>query len=166
MIGFITKLRRDHPVLSNVSYFDGQPVDDKGTKDITWVRPDGQEMTGADWAPYAKTLSYVLAGEKTKKDGKPADDDFMVIMNAHNGDIDFKMPPAPNGQKWEVAFDTSKLGLEKMPVEKRQINNGVYHAQAHSMIVLQAVRAENRLKQKNMVQDSVLAQMKNRHFSR
>lgn len=166
MIGFITKLRRDHPVLANVSYFNGQPVDDKGTKDITWIRPDGQEMTGADWAPYAKTLSYVLAGEKTKKDGKSADDDFMVIMNAHNGDIDFKLPPAPNGQKWEVAFDTAHLGVEKLPVEKREVKNGSYRAQAHSMIVLQAVREENRTKERPAIKESVLAQMKKNYFSR
>lgn len=166
MVGFMTKLRRDHPALANVDYFDGQPVDDKGTKDITFVRPDGREMTGGDWQPYAKTLSYVLAGEKVKKDGKPADDDFMIIMNAHNGEVDFKTPPAPNGQKWEVAFDTAHLGVEKLPVEQRVIKDGNYRAQPHSMVVLQAVREENRQKQRQNQTTSVLAQMKNRHFSR
>ncbi len=169
MIGFVTRLRNEHPVLSNVTYFDGKPVDDKGTKDITWVRPDGQEMTGEDWqASYAKTLSYVLAGEKVKKDGKPADDDFMVIMNAHNGDIPFKLPVAPNGQKWEVAFDTAALGLEKESAEKRAVQSETRNVQAHSVVVLRAVREENRAKEKDKtkVDTSVLAEMKKRHFSR
>ena len=166
MVGFMTKLRRDHPALANISYFTGATVDDKGTKDITWVRPDGQEMTGADWGPHAKTLSYVLAGERVKKDGKKADDDFMVIMNAHNGDIEFKMPPAPNGQKWEVAFDTAHLGLEKESAEAREVKNGCYKAQAHSMVVLQAVREENRQKEKAKVSQSVLTQMVKKHNSR
>ena len=90
----------------------------------------------------------------------------MVIMNAHNGDVDFKMPPAPNGQKWEVAFDTAHLGVEKLPVEKREVKNGTYRAQAHSMVVLQAVREENRAKERSNQAVSVLAQMKNKHFSR
>lgn len=166
MVGFMTKLRREHPVLGNVDYFDGQPVDDKGTKDITFIRPDGQEMTSGDWQPFAKTLSYVLAGEKAKKDGKPADDDFMIIMNAHNGEVDFRTPPAPNGQRWEVAFDTAHLGVEKLPVEQREIKDGNYRAQPHSMVVLQAVREENRQKQRQNQTASVLAQMKNKHFSR
>ncbi|MCQ2965329.1 MAG: glycogen debranching protein GlgX [Alphaproteobacteria bacterium] len=167
MVGFMARLRRDHPVLANANYFTGETVDDKGTKDITWVRPDGQEMSGSDWgASYAKTLSYVLAGEKTKKNGEKADDDFMIIMNAHNGPVDFKMPQAPNGQKWEVAFDTAHLGVEKLPVEKREVKNGNYLAEAHSFVVLTAVREENRIKDYSKSKDSVLAQMVKKHYSR
>lgn len=167
MVGFITNLRRDHPVLANVDYFSGKTVDDKGTKEITWFRPDGQEMTSGDWnASYAKTLSYTLAGERTKKDGKPADDDFMVIMNAHNGDIGWTVPPAPNGQKWEVAFDTAKPGLEKAAAADREVKDGKLHVQSHSMVVLRAVREENRTKEMNKAnaQLSSLAKMKQKYF--
>ena len=90
----------------------------------------------------------------------------MIIMNAHNGEVDFRTPPAPNGQRWEVAFDTAHLGVEKLPVEQREIKDGNYRAQPHSMVVLQAVREENRQKQRQNQTASVLAQMKNKHFSR
>lgn len=167
MVGFITNLRRDHPVLSNISYFDGKSVNAKGTKDIKWIRPDGREMTAQDWnASYAKTLSYVLAGERVVKDGKPADDDFMVIMNAHNADIPWKLPPAPNGQKWRVAFDTAKPGLERRDSSVRTIKGDKRLIQAHSMVVLQAVREENREKEKDRANNkmSVLAKMTQKYF--
>lgn len=164
MVGFMTKLRREHPVLANVEYFTGETVDDKGTKDITWLRPDGKEMESADWAPHAKTLSYTLAGEGVKKNGKPADDDFMVIMNAHNGDIEWTLPVAPNGQKWEIAFDTSKPGLEKKAQDKREVSGDKYKVEAHSMLVLRAVREENRTKERSTQKESALAQLTKKHF--
>lgn len=158
MVGFMTRLRREHPALANISYFNGQSVDG-GAKDITWIRPDGQEMTPQDWqAPYAKTLSFVLNGKAAEQRGKKADDDFMIVMNAHNGDIEWKLPPAPNGQKWEVAFDTAKLGLEKQPADQRQAGDS-RKVEAHSVVVFQAVREENRTKEKSRIQPSVLSQI-------
>ena len=167
MVGFMTRLRREHPAIGNVQYFNGQPVDDKGTKDITFYRPDGQEMTGDDWnASYAKTLSFTLAGAATTRRGKPADDDFMVIMNAHNGDIEWNLPPAPNGQRWEIAFDTARPGFEKEPADNR-VAGDKRVVSAHSVIVLQAVREENREKaRQQQVGPSVLAQIKNKASSR
>lgn len=167
MIGFITNLRRDHPALSNVDYFNGTPVNDKGVKDIKWVRPDGEEMTPQDWnAGYAKTLSYVLSGERVVKDGKPADDDFMVIMNAHNADIPWKLPPAPNGSKWQVAFDTAKPGLERREASVRTMRGDKRMIQAHSMVVLQAVREENRNLEKERANNKMttLAKMTQKYF--
>lgn len=165
MVAFMTKLRREHPVLGNVDYLSGAAVDDKGTKEVTWFRPDGQEMTPEDWnAPFAKTISYTLAGERMKREGKPADDDFMIIMNAHNGALNWTLPPAPNGQKWEVAFDTAKPGLEKKLEAERSVQDGKHRVEAHSMIVLRAVREENRVKEKAARKESVLAQMTKKHF--
>ena len=44
-------LRRRHPVLRRRSFFRGAPVAGDGTKDVTWLRPDGDGADGRGLAP-------------------------------------------------------------------------------------------------------------------
>ena len=42
------KLRKDHAVFRRGRFFDGRPTPGSNVKDITWLRPDGEEFTDAD----------------------------------------------------------------------------------------------------------------------
>ena len=44
------RLRREHSALRQRHWFEGRPTIDGGRKDLTWVHPEGREMTGDDWA--------------------------------------------------------------------------------------------------------------------
>ncbi len=45
----LIRLRRARPILRRTAFFHGRAVGASGTKDITWLRPDGQEMQDQDW---------------------------------------------------------------------------------------------------------------------
>ncbi len=104
-------LRRSHRVFRRRDFFEGRPLHGQGAKDILWLRPDGAEMTGAEWdKEHARSLGVYLAGGdlgELDRYGIPAkDDDFLILFNAHNESIGFRLP-ALGGGPWHALFDTS-----------------------------------------------------------
>ena len=52
-----------NPVLRRRDFFSGEPLPGTATKDVTWIRPDGEEMTDEDWAdPENRTIGLLLSG--------------------------------------------------------------------------------------------------------
>jgi glycogen operon protein len=79
--------------------------------DITWLRPDGGEMTEEEWGLgwvrcfamqlSGKTLDHVNAlGQRVE------DDTFLVMFNPHWEPIDFFMPGIDGDVRWKLLFDT------------------------------------------------------------
>jgi glycogen operon protein len=80
-------------------------------KDLSWFRPDGQEMTDEDWSnAFTRTFGLRLAGDAiTEVDSQGArivDDTLMILVNAYHEPIDFVLPVRPRGARWEVLLDT------------------------------------------------------------
>ncbi|MBX9634035.1 MAG: glycogen debranching protein GlgX, partial [Magnetospirillum sp.] len=109
----LIKLRRDHPVFRRSRFFDGRRLPGSTLKDITWVTPEGREMTHADWTlPYARSLGFVLGGEACAADSATGRDDvdntFMVLLNAYSEIIFYTLPSPQLGKSWEVVVDTGR----------------------------------------------------------
>jgi glycogen operon protein len=105
-------LRRDHPVLRRRRFFRGAPADGAGVADLTWVRPDGAEMTDADWGRTdAHAVAVHLDGDgiaEPDAHGQPVrDDSFLLLFNAHWEHVVFRLPDAAYGERWLVAVDTA-----------------------------------------------------------
>jgi len=132
-------LRRSHPVFRRPRFFAGKRVRDEELKDITWVTPEGREMTQGDWTmPFARSLAFILAGQTTAIDpaatGPETDETFMVLMNAFTDTIPFTLPPASLAPAWDVVLDTSKR--EPMwPGETWNAGNR-FPLPAHAVVVL------------------------------
>src|SRR3546814_20361065 len=83
------------------------------SKDIVWLRPDGQEKEGEDWEmPDARCLSFLLSGEAGQyhltAQGEPEPDDrLLVIFNSYHEEIDYTLPPAYLGTHWELLSATA-----------------------------------------------------------
>jgi glycogen operon protein len=128
-------LRKEHVVFRRSRFFHGRVIPGAETKDIQWRRPNGAEMTPDDWAnPVAKSLQIMLsgaAGERfiTVKGEPEPDDDFLLLMNASELEIDFTLP---NGE-WTIVLDTADSA------EGRDCS-GSYHAASRSLTVLTAER--------------------------
>ncbi|MBL0726654.1 glycogen debranching protein GlgX [Piscinibacter sp. HJYY11] len=106
----LTALRRDHPTFRRRDFFAGKEIGE-GLKDLIWLRPDGEEMTEAEWATdFARCLGMYLPGIALAGDdarGQPLfDDDFLLLFNAHHEDMDFLIPKIGT-EPWQVAVDTS-----------------------------------------------------------
>ncbi len=102
-------LRREHPVFRRWKWFQGRPLHGAGVEDVGWYRPDGKEMTEAEWnAGHARSLLVCLSGRLKSLDarGEPVvDDDFCVLFNAAEQGVEFIQPPAlPSG--WVKVLDT------------------------------------------------------------
>src|SRR5581483_6503241 len=105
--------RRVHPVFMRDRFFEGRDFELDQIKDITWLRPDGQEMGVVDWATdYVRAIGMLLDGgdlQEVDEHGHPLTDSlFFIVMNADSNPVAFELPGgSPEGHAWRLCFDTS-----------------------------------------------------------
>ncbi|TDC68777.1 glycogen debranching enzyme, partial [Actinomadura sp. GC306] len=85
-----------------------------------------------DWtAGFSKSLNVFLngdaIGEPDRRGRQVRDDSFLMLINAHDGDLAFTLPPAAYGQLWMKVLDTADplLAEEESPVVKARENVAV-----------------------------------------
>ena len=103
-------LRNRHPLFRRRTYFRGRAVRDPDVKDIVWLNSAGMEMTDQEWTrSTARCLGVLISGGGlTERDehGRPVeDDDVLVLLNAHAGQVDFPLP-GPGDERWRALVDT------------------------------------------------------------
>jgi glycogen operon protein len=111
----LIRLRREHPVLRRRNWFAGHPIGQAhadNLPDIAWFAPDGSEMSEEQWVEsFAKSLAIFLNGNaiaSRDRRGEPiVDESFLLLFNAHDGEVDFALPDASYGSAWFVEIDTS-----------------------------------------------------------
>jgi isoamylase len=106
-------IRRAHPVLRRRHFFQGQPVDETGQKDVTWLRADGREMTQEDWTNSATlTLGMLIHGDATDEvdeRGRPVKGDTLLILMSNSPDeVDFRLPWIEQRGMWAELVDTNR----------------------------------------------------------
>jgi glycogen operon protein len=140
----LIRLRRDHPVFRRPRFFAGRRLPGSLLKDITWVTPEGAEMTHSDWTlPYARSLGFIVSGEACVVDSRTgvedADDTFMVLFNAYTEIIFYTLPPAQLGESWEVVMDTARA--EPVLAGESASAGSHFPLKPHSLAVLKRRRA-------------------------
>jgi len=126
----LVEIRRQHPNLHRRKFFQDRSispgstsereVDGRSEQDITWLRPDGLEMTPDEWhAGWVRCIGLQLSG-RTLDDvngvGEPIrDETFMILLNPHTESIKFYMPPR-QGTAWEVLLDSAQPERTEKPV--------------------------------------------------
>jgi glycogen operon protein len=108
----LIRLRYEHPELRRRRFFQGRPLCQAGMKDIVWLRPDGVEMSEAEWRQSTlRAFGFRLCGEamdEVNDRGEPiTDDTLLVVLNSQPEAIRFVLPDAHPGSRWEVVLDTS-----------------------------------------------------------
>ncbi|HEU4521236.1 MAG TPA: glycogen debranching protein GlgX, partial [Thermoanaerobaculia bacterium] len=82
----VIKFRREHPVFTRRRWFMGRPLRGADVSDIGWFKPDGEEMTDADWqSGFARSVGVFLNGRAIPTPdgrGEPiVDDSFYLLFN-------------------------------------------------------------------------------------
>jgi isoamylase len=133
-------LRMKHPVFRRSNWFQGEPMDRNGLKDIEWFLPEGIEMEDEHWDnDNALSLAIFLNGHGIhsygKKGEKPIDDSFYLMFNASHIPIEYKLLPEKYGTNWRLILDTSKDLLDDTENSKRV--KGTIRVEGRSVVVLQ-----------------------------
>jgi glycogen operon protein len=109
----LIRLRHEHIVFRRSRFFSGSIIPGTDVKDVTWLRPDGQEMGVADWQnPIAKAIVLLLSGEAglthLTEEGEPEPDDtFVMIFNASHVNVEVTLPERAAEGRWYVEINTA-----------------------------------------------------------
>ena len=109
-VTLLIRTRRLHPSFRRRSFFRGQPAGDGESKDVVWLRPDGNEMTPPDWGEHVRCLGMMFSGTGIIDVGPHGealqDDDFLLLLNAYHEPLPFTLPSRP-GDRWNRQIDTA-----------------------------------------------------------
>jgi glycogen operon protein len=105
------RLRREHHTLRQRHWFEGRPTIDGGRKDLAWVHPRGEEMTGDDWADDAlSVVGMLVTGDPLRSPGPRGeqqwDASFLIWLNAEAEPVEVTMPPDGWNDSGEVVVST------------------------------------------------------------
>jgi glycogen operon protein len=109
-------LRHSHAVLRRRHFFSGEPTVKGGPKDVSWIRPDGREMTGYDWDDRSgRALGMLIWGDATDEiddRGRPiVGETLLLILNNGADGIRFTLPTVEGNGMWTQLIDTAHSEL-------------------------------------------------------
>ena len=140
------RLRREHPIFHRRHFFQGRPIRGSGVKDIIWLKPDGGEMTDAEWREsHARSLGVYFSGEgltEIDMHARPLTDaSFLVLFSAYDEEISFLLPAYVPESRWLIVMDTAyEHGLSR----GHAIDAGeAYPLHGRSLVLLQEQHAAN-----------------------
>ncbi len=123
----LVQTRAAHPNLRRRKFFQDRSIRGAGmhapgarrpdVKDITWLRPDGAEMTDEEWqANWVRCFGLQLSGEtleEVDEHGYPIEDDtLLLLLNPNDEEIEFSLPDSRPNRRWELVVRTDKPDAE------------------------------------------------------
>ncbi len=143
LTGFVRtllRIRKDHPVFRRGKFLTGNEIGETGVKDVIWFSPEGGEMTVDDWnKPDAKFLGAQLfdaqlSDTEPGSSGGDSGDLFLMLLNAHDYTISFRLPDARPGGRWKPRVDTARTGVEN--TDETHEGGNTYPVLARSFVLL------------------------------
>jgi len=121
----LARLRREHPTFRRSRFFDGRPAgleDAPAVPDIAWLRPDGTQMQPEDWdSGFGRAIGVFLNGEgireRDRRGEEIQDRHFVVLFNAGDDPVDFTVPGAEEGARWDIIVDTGGDRADSPPLD-------------------------------------------------
>jgi glycogen operon protein len=97
----LVRLRRDHPVLRQRTFFSGRQVHADGSTDLAWFGADGQPM-GERWdGPAVAVLQGLYNGAAISERS------VLLVVNGSAGAVDVTLPTAPGAAAYEKLWDSA-----------------------------------------------------------
>ncbi|MGH8903148.1 MAG: glycogen debranching protein GlgX [Egibacteraceae bacterium] len=122
---FLIQLQKTHPVFGRRQWFQGEG-------DADWLSANGTPMDAGDWDNGCyQALTMFLNGERLhapdERGRRVVDDSFLILTNASHIDVEFTLPPADYGERWQVVFTTTSPSTRK---------RGTRHAAGDELVVV------------------------------
>lgn len=100
----LIRLRKRLRLLRQTQFLHGEEVAD-GIRNVVWLRPDGGEMTPADWNNgLSKGIGLMLYGVE--------DPPLLMLTNAHSEELSFKLNATKTITSWQLLADTARGLIE------------------------------------------------------
>jgi glycogen operon protein len=131
-------LRAEHPVLRQRYFFEGRPPPDGDRKDVSWLQPDGTEMSGDAWADSSRrTLGVFLAGDalraRTQQGVRMHDTSYLMWLHAGDDPVEVTLP-----KTWADSYVTVFRSDETAAVEPIAPGSSV-HLLDHTFALFEAI---------------------------
>jgi glycogen operon protein len=137
----LVRLRREHPVFRQSSFFLGRPGED-GVKDVAWFSQAGTELTGAEWFdPAQSVLAMYLDGRgirvRDARGQRVEDDSFLLVLHTGADALPVVLPGPPWARSYDVVLHTAT----ERPVAGGAVTaGGVLEVAGRTAVLLRAVR--------------------------
>ena len=114
----LSRLRAAHPIFRRRHFFQGRRIRGSELEDITWLRPDGHEMTESEWnTRFTRSFGMRLGGdailEWDEHGRRVTDDTFLILFNADANPVKFTMPSATRKIVWSLVLSTDAPRLQE-----------------------------------------------------
>ena len=133
----LTALRHKYPVLRRNRFLTGQYNEELGVKDVTWINANGTEMQGSQWADANMRCFGMLMDGRAQTSGVKQlghDATLLLVMNVHQGLVQFILPKCVGGDRWALLIDTNAPDQPAGNVFKMEVAYGVT---AHSLLLFE-----------------------------
>jgi glycogen operon protein len=117
-------IRAATPLLRRSSFFRREPEGPEQLKDLTWLRPDGKEMTVAEWTDPANHILGMLI----HSDGSQTED-VLLLLNSGGRSKPFTLPTLGHPGTWTEVVNTSHPA-------PRGSSEGIVNLGARTLILL------------------------------
>ena len=143
----VSALRRSQPVFKRQNFFQGRSIHGSESKDITWLREDGEEMKHKDWLdPSRCVIGLMLGGdalnEIDERGRSISGDTMLMLVNSNAWPVDFTLPSYTNSDEWQVMLDTRYE--EGLPENPKSYQSGAgYSLLEHSLALFRLLAHGN-----------------------
>jgi isoamylase len=139
----VIALRSRHPLFRRRTFFRGREHRNGGRADILWLNSDGGEMSEAEWRESsARCLGAQLSGRglaERDDHGEPVtDDDLLLLLNANDTVVPFRLSDGAASHDWTVVIDT--VHAEGAPPASTFQPGTEYPLPARSLVLLTRAR--------------------------
>jgi glycogen operon protein len=122
-------LRKRLPLLRAPDFLHGERALRDGTKNVTWLRPDGREMEAEDWANgFSRSIGLMLA--------QSGHAPLLILLNAFHEDLEYTAPAPRVVLEWQLLADSARGLIE--PNEPGIGQGAVVNVPARSVLLYEA----------------------------
>jgi glycogen operon protein len=125
-----------NPILRRRDFFTGETIPGTNIKDVTWIRPDGNEMTDDDWNDKEnRAIGMLLLGravdEVDARGRSEHGDSLLLLLNAGVRSLSFNLPRMDLPGRWTGLLNTANPGPWHRDIKTPSIN-----LTAHSTLLI------------------------------
>ncbi len=129
-VRYLIQTMQSNPILRRRNFFTGEAIHGGPTKDVTWIRPDGHEMTDAEWSESEnRSIGMLLLGRAADEvdalGRSERGDTLLVLLNAGHSSRSYTLPTIDSPGHWDELLSTLRpIGSFPRPVRGTVVNLG------------------------------------------